>query len=262
MIKKYFIYILLAFAILFLGGVSSYLFSAKIIDAFLPSSEDAEISISADGDGNTPALKNSSQKNDSELTLDCTRFNKKYSEDNVYLDEARLGSDPHEVVKKYLEDQDKYFSERFEELGGTSVECDLPRVDTSSVHEGKKISTALEFKEERQQDLQKVVCALEELRTSDALIGGCEVLDNVSLYNVLDCDRNVREHQIQKAQQSLMLSFELAMINVNEATVPWRLHKRIECLQEQLIDQREVLIEILQTFALFPGAFTNASTSN
>ncbi len=180
---------------------------------------------------------------------------------NTYLllaqkDEGRY--DPDEAVKEFLSNMDTAFQDRMELFEEDSFGCDLVKIDTPSALQDQKIDDYLTFSRQQWEEFHKIGCALQEMITTGTL--QCTRPFPVMRGSQDSCEKEFR-HNAQEILNNLSLSLEIALTQVSEATNVWPLHKRIECLNEKITDQRELFIEFLDIYSKYPAAFINAAQS-
>ncbi len=162
------------------------------------------------------------------------------------------------VVDEFLTRQDELFAERFDELKGSSLQCDLSRSDVPSAFADKRIEPLPNFVSARLFELRQADCALFHIKNSLEVL--CDQTTNISYERLFECDTDTKQ-RIEKMRQDLRIAMQLAIMQLDEMTLAWPIHKRLECLNESLIEFREIFVKIVEQFSKFPKAFINASQS-
>lgn len=166
--------------------------------------------------------------------------------------------DPSAPREYFLSLMDDEFESRTQEFRGESNGCDLASIDTESSAEDHRIENNLTFSERQWVEFRKLECAYFAMLESDTLLCEPEIMVRDQL---IECDRKFREFEIENDIKLLRLSLEITLAQVNEMSTNWPLNKRLECLNEEVADQRELLTEFLGVFQEFPKAFINAAQS-
>ncbi len=183
-------------------------------------------------------------------------------EPNPYLEMAwnaeTLTYDYPIIATEFLATQDELFAERLDELTGTDVRCELSQSDVPSAFADKRIEPLTGFLSERLFELRQADCALFHVKNSEYRL--CSWYEGESLEAATACEDQIRE-KIETMRGNLRVAMQLSIMQLDEMTLAWSTHKRLECLNESLIDYREIMLKFLEMFANFPAAFINAAQS-
>jgi hypothetical protein len=180
---------------------------------------------------------------------------------NEYLMDAEIDGgryDPTVPLEYFLELVDDEFEMRIEEFLGESDGCDLSRIDVESSSRDHNIENSQVFAERQWKEFRKFECAYFAMLDSDTLLCEPKIMARDQL---MECDRKFREFIIEDEIEIVRLALEVSLAQVNELASNWPLHKRLGCLNEEIADQRELLMEFLDVYEEYPSAFINASQS-
>ncbi len=177
---------------------------------------------------------------------------------NMALDENNKPTNFRIIIDEFKTEQDRLFAERIDELMGTDVRCDLSQSNVPDAYADKRIKPLAEFLSGRIFDLRQADCALFHIKHSTELL--CPHYDTKTQQVAWNCETRIRK-EIETLRQNLLLAMKLSIMQLDEMYMAWPVHKRFECLNESMIDYREVLVEFLEIYSKFPEAFLNASQS-
>lgn len=201
--------------------------------------------------------------------ITCKTINWENGEENLeniinpYLEDALDDGErynPNKAVESFLKDQDEAFEEWMDEFtGGRSTgECDLTQSTVDSAINDANIDSVRTFREERRNQLKQISCALEEIATTPDIL--CFFDGPVTRDQLFVCDTQFREQEVVKIQNNLEDAMKIGIRQAEEMVQVWPLHKRIECLNEDIADQRHLLLNLLDALSKMPPTFANLGT--
>jgi hypothetical protein len=230
-----------------------------------PNGEISEMNMFPQGNRSTIIPQNAGESDISSLS--CQEINWENGEEkeenikNPYLLDAMKengGYDPEQALTEFLDEFDQRFQGRVEALSGVYSGCELTALDVESPMDDQKIDSLEEFSQDLWNEHRKVDCAFQAMLFSSEILCSSGTMLRDSL---LECDKNFREKKLENVREDLVISLEIGLMQMNELANVWPLYKRLECLNEELADQREILVDFLDVFSKFPAAFINASQS-
>jgi hypothetical protein len=166
-----------------------------------------------------------------------------------------------QAIDLFLEGQNEHFSSYIETLSGTDLKCGLSRDDVPSAMADQRVQPLPLFAADRLTELRQIDCALQEMSITGRLI--CPLSPDsgrLSRLEVFNCEERMRK-EITRARADLKMATQVALIQLDEMAIAWPIHKRLECLNENMIDLRKQMVEFLGVFAKLPPALINAAQS-
>lgn len=233
--KRFFLFAFLAFSLSFLS-VGPQFFSSNLLIA-----DNTSVSLLTTSETPTEDLPPSAS---------CEEVNT----DNPYrdmIDEEHL-SDYEPLLQHYIEEQDAFFAEQFQELHDTSFDCELGAEGGGDPYADMN---PYQLASDRLMELRQVDCALYSLQHhSSNLCTTGPVLRG----ETFACDANLRA-QIARERAYLKDAFRLSFLTFEEAVSTYGLHKRLECVNLFLSDQRKVLRDIVEVTGVIRNSYPNSA---
>jgi hypothetical protein len=195
--------------------------------------------------------------------LECSSVN----QDNPFLEAATTyDENDNEIyniewaIDEFLMVQDENFAERIEEFTSTSqgFGCDLSEPEVESATADHGITPPDEFAAERIPELRQLDCAFEKILRSGKPLCGAKIQQLGDAYT---CDEQYRKWKLESKRKMIRMAMQSAIIQMDEMAIAWPLHKRLECVNEKLADQRVNLLKFIKPYAKLPAAFINAAQS-
>lgn len=183
---------------------------------------------------------------------------------NPYLELAMPNGgtrvDHNAVITEFLKNQDAIFQARSDQLSGSGIKCDLSKSDVPSALKDHGIKPIDLFVAERLFELRQADCALFAILHSPYLLCPLEEGDVITRAESAACDKQMRQ-LVAKARQDLRYTMKVALIEADEMTTVWPLHKRMECLNESLTEFSKILRKITELYSKYPNTFINQGQS-
>lgn len=175
--------------------------------------------------------------------------------ENEYYNAAFGGGDSgisvDAAIDLFLTNQDIAFSDYISQFSGASLTCGLSRLGEESMS-NLSIQTPQEFSDERSADLRMIDCALFALG-QDGRPFACPTASDdptivLGVSEALGCDATMRRSLGQR-REDLIITMKILLEEIDELVLAYPLHKQLECLHEEILSQREKLLEILKLYA-------------
>jgi len=246
-------FLLSALFILLFGGLSASYFLADTTDLSVQKTSD-DVKTAADSLGE----KSSDIPLIDENIGDCTSLDKKRQQT---FEEAKKSFEEgyEKGVEEFLKKRDEDFAKRFELFAGTELRCDIKKgSEQQSLFELKGIETPLEFTQKQMLLWLPYDCALQDLEDDPKAY--CTSGGVAGTNAILNCDTRERA-KIAQVRKNLLIAMKLALTQINEMALPYPLHKRLECLNTHLVEQRRVMVNFVDIFAKVAQSLPNSAQS-
>ena len=151
---------------------------------------------------------------------------------------------PEKSITLFLKNMDEAFSEQIEKFEDNSTGCDLSNPEGTSALEDHHISYPEDFGATQYLEFRKLDCAFEAMKKTGYFL--CETEETISSEELMRCNTIFQEETLPRERDLLQRSLEVALRHVSELSVAWPLHQRMQCLNERLARERELLVETVQ----------------
>lgn len=198
---------------------------------------------------------------------DCDQMNGEKNDKNSYLREAEVKNtegelsryNPEKSITLFLKNMDEAFSEQIEKFEDNSTGCDLSNPEGTSALEDHHISYPEDFGATQYLEFRKLDCAFEAMKKTGYFL--CETEETISSEELMRCNTIFQEETLPRERDLLQRSLEVALRHVSELSVAWPLHQRMQCLNERLARERELLVETVQWLSKIQKAIPNLAQS-
>lgn len=246
-------FLLSAFLVLFFGGLYASYFLADTTDVSVgdTSVDIKAVDFSGEKSSDIPLIDGS--------IGDCTSLDQKRQQT---FEEAKIAFEEEgyeKGVEEFLKKRDEDFAKRFDLFAGTELRCDIKKgAEQQSLFELKGIETPIEFTQKQMLLWLSYDCALQDLEKDPKAY--CTSEGTAESNMILNCDTRERA-KIAQVRKNLLLAMKLALTQINEMSLPYPLHKRLECLNTHLVEQRRVMIDFVEIFAKVAQSLPNSAQS-
>ncbi|QQS59423.1 hypothetical protein IPN35_00845 [Candidatus Peregrinibacteria bacterium] len=198
---------------------------------------------------------------------DCEKINGENNDQNTYLTEAlqENGDEekgryvPEKSIALFQKNMDTAFSEHIKRFEDEDVGCDLSDPEGESSLEDHHIPLPEDFATTQYLEFRKLDCAFEAMKASNRIL--CDKEETMSSGEIFQCDADVREGTLPRERDLLKRSLDIALRHTSELSIAWPLHKRMQCVNESLARERELLVEIIEMLAKIQKAIPNLAQS-